>query len=377
VSGAPFPYKNRALQNLPFFLRAATSVIMSRFWSPIVHGLSPYVPGEQPRLDGIVKLNTNENPYGPSPRALAAIAAATDRLRLYPDPRASSLRETIATRYDVAPDEVFVGNGSDEVLAHTFQALLKHDAPLLFPDITYSFYPVYCALYGIRYEEVPLDAAMRVQIADFRRPCSAILLPNPNAPTGIGLPREAIEALVTEHPDQLVVVDEAYVDFGAESAVPLVARHDNLLIVQTLSKSRALAGLRVGFAIGQRPLIEALERVKDSFNSYPLDCLAIAGAVAAIKDDAWFQETRERIIGSRESLVRALSELGFEVLPSVANFVFARHRSHSGAYLAAQLRERGVLVRHFQKPRIEDFLRITVGTEDQCSRLIALARSLI
>ena len=350
---------------------------MSRFWSSVVHSLSPYVPGEQPKLDGIVKLNTNENPYGPSPRVLAAIASATDRLRLYPDPRASCLCETIAARYDVAPEEVFVGNGSDEVLAHIFQALLKHDAPLLFPDITYSFYPVYCGLYGIRYEEVPLDAAMRVQIADFRRPCSAILLPNPNAPTGIGLPREAIEALVAEHPDQLVVIDEAYVDFGAESAVSLVARHDNLLIVQTLSKSRALAGLRVGFAIGQRPLIEALERVKDSFNSYPLDCLAIAGAVAAIKDDAWFQETRERIIANRQSLVHALSELGFEVLPSVANFVFARHGSRSGAHLAAQLREHGVLVRHFQKPRIEDFLRITVGTEDQCNRLIALVRNLI
>jgi len=216
---------------------------MSRFWSSVVHSLSPYVPGEQPKLDGIVKLNTNENPYGPSPRVVAAIASAADRLRLYPDPQASRVCETIAARYDVAPEQVFVGNGSDEVLAHTFQALLKHDAPLLFPDITYSFYPVYCGLYGIHYEEVPLDAEMRVQVADFRRPCSAILLPNPNAPTGIALPREAIEALVAEHPDQLLVIDEAYVDFGAESAVSLVARYDNLLIVQTLSKSRALAGL--------------------------------------------------------------------------------------------------------------------------------------
>jgi histidinol-phosphate aminotransferase len=350
---------------------------MSRFWSPVVHDLSPYVPGEQPKLDGIVKLNTNENPYAPSPRVLEAIAAATDRLRLYPDPRASLLCETIAAHYDVAPEQVFVGNGSDEVLAHTFQALLKHDAPLLFPDISYSFFPVWCRLYGIRYEEVPLDAAMKVQIADFRRPCSAILLPNPNAPTGIGLPRQAIEALAAEHPDQLVVIDEAYVDFGAESAVPLVARHDNLLIVQTLSKSRALAGLRVGFAIGQRPLIEAFERVKDSFNSYPVDSLAIAGAVAAIKDDEWFKETRARIIANRESLARGLAALGFEILPSVANFVFARHPRRGGADLAAQLRARGVLVRHFRKPRIEDFLRITVGTEEQCSRLIAVARSLI
>ncbi|PDT76196.1 histidinol-phosphate transaminase [Bradyrhizobium sp. C9] len=350
---------------------------MSRFWSSVVHNLSPYVPGEQPKIDGLIKLNTNENPYPPSPRAVAAITAATDRLRLYPDPRATALREAIAARYRVTADEVFVGNGSDEVLAHAFPALLKHDTPLLFPEITYSFYPVYCRLYGVGYTTIPLDAAMRINLADYRRPGSAILLCNPNAPTGIALPRAAIEALVTEHPDRLVVVDEAYVDFGAESAVPLVARHDNLLVIQTLSKSRALAGLRVGFAIGQRPLIEALERVKDSFNSYPLDCFAIAGAVAAIEDDAWFEETRQRIIGSREALVSGLTELGFEVLPSLANFVFARHRGHRGADLAAKLRERGVLVRHFQKPRIEDFLRITVGTDGECSRLIGLLRQMV
>jgi histidinol-phosphate aminotransferase len=350
---------------------------MSRFWSPIVQSLSPYVPGEQPRQDGIIKLNTNENPYPPSPRVLAAIATAAERLRLYPDPRATALRETIARHYSVALEEVFVGNGSDEVLAHTFQALLKHEAPLQFPDITYSFYPVYSRLYGISYEEVPLDAAMRLQIADYGRPCSAILFANPNAPTGIALPREAIEALLAEHQDHLVVVDEAYVDFGGESAVPLVARHANLLVVQTLSKSRALAGLRVGFAIGQRPLIEALERVKDSFNSYPVDALAIAGAVAALEDDAWFQETRRRIMASRDALMQGLSGLGFEVLPSAANFVFARHPGRVGAELAAGLRERGVLVRHFNKPRIKDFLRITVGTEEQCSRLIALARDLV
>ena len=350
---------------------------MSRFWSPVVRNLSPYVPGEQPKQDGIVKLNTNENPYPPSPRATAAITAATDRLRLYPDPRATALRETIAAHFSVAPEEVFVGNGSDEVLAHIFQALLQHEAPLLFPDITYSFYPVYCRLYGIAHEEVPLDAAMRVRPADYRRPGSAILLANPNAPTGVALPRAAIEALVSEHPDRLVVVDEAYVDFGAESAVPLVARHDNLLVVQTLSKSRALAGLRVGFAIGQPPLIEALERVKDSFNSYPLDALAIAGAVAAIEDEAWFEQTRRRIMASRDRLVRDLAELGFEVLPSHANFVFARHPERRGAELFAGLRERGVLVRHFQKPRIEDFLRITVGTDEQCDRLIAELRDLI
>ena len=350
---------------------------MSRFWSPIVHTLSPYVPGEQPKLDNLVKLNTNENPYAPSPKAVVAIAGAADRLRLYPDPRALQLREAIAARYHVAPDEVFVGNGSDEVLAHTFQALLKHDALLLFPDITYSFYPVYCRLYGINHLEVPLDAAMRIEIADYRRPCSAILLSNPNAPTGIALPRHVIETLLSEHPDQLVVVDEAYVDFGAESAVPLVARYDNLLVIQTFSKSRALAGLRVGFAVGQRSLIEALERVKDSFNSYPLDCFALAGATAAIADEAWFEETRGRIMASRDRLTKALTGLGFEVLPSQANFVFARHPGHSGAQLASGLRQQGVLVRHFQKPRIGDFLRITVGTDEECRRLIEVAKTLV
>jgi histidinol-phosphate aminotransferase len=350
---------------------------VSRFWSPVVHGLSPYVPGEQPKLDNLIKLNTNENPYPPSPHVLAAIAAAADRLHLYPDPGATALREVIATHYSVAPEEVFAGNGSDEVLAHTFQGLLKHDTPLLFPDITYSFFPVWSQLYGISHQTVPLDAAMRVQVADYRRPCGAIILPNPNAPTGIALPRAAIEQLVTEHPEQLVVIDEAYVDLGAESAVPLVARHDNLLVVQTLSKSRALAGLRVGFAIGQRPLIEALERVKDSFNSYPLGILAQAGAIAAIRDGAWFAETRGRIMASREKMTRDLTGLGFEVLPSAANFVFARHPAHSGADLARRLREHGVIVRHFAKPRIVDFLRITVGTDDQCARLVELTKNLV
>ncbi len=350
---------------------------MSRFWSPVVHKLSPYVPGEQPKGDGLIKINTNENPYGPSPKVREAIAAAMDRLHLYPDPGATALREEIAARYGIRPEQVFAGNGSDEVLAHTFQALLKHEAPILFPDITYSFYPVYSRLYGIAYDEVPLDKAMRIELADYRRPCSAILLSNPNAPTGIALPRSAIETLVAEHPDQLVVIDEAYVDFGAESAVPLVARHDNLLVVQTLSKSRALAGLRVGFAIGQRPLIEVLERVKDSFNSYPLGTLAIAGATGALKDEAWFQQTRGRIMASREALTRDLTELGFEVLPSLANFVFARHPDRRGAELAASLREHSILVRHFAKPRISDYLRITVGTEDQCHRLIEVVRDLV
>ncbi len=350
---------------------------MSRFWSPIVRELQPYVAGEQPQLADLVKLNTNESPYPASPKVAAAIAAEAERLRLYPDPTARRLREAIAARYGVASDEVFVGNGSDEVLAHAFVALLKHDAPLLFPDITYSFYPTYCRLFGIDWREVPLDADMRVRVEDFCSPCGAIILANPNAPTGIALPVAEIERLAASHPDVPVLVDEAYVDFGAETAVPLVARHPNLLVVQTFSKSRSLAGLRVGFAIGQRSLIEALERVKDSFNSYPLDRLAQAGAVAALEDEPWFTLHRDRIVASRGWLAEALHGLGFEVLPSSANFLFARHPGWAGGELARALRERAIIVRHFAKPRIGDFLRITVGTDPECERLLAVLRELL
>jgi histidinol-phosphate aminotransferase len=345
---------------------------MSRFWSRLTHDLRPYVPGEQPRMAELVKLNTNESPLGPSPRVLEAIRGeATDTLRLYPDPQATALRSALAIYHRVEPEQVFVGNGSDEVLAHAFAALLKHDAPLLFPDITYSFYPVYCRLFGIDYQTVPLDQAMRIRVADYRRPAGALILPNPNAPTGIALSRAEIATLLEDHPDAPVVIDEAYVDFGAETAIPLVASHPNLLVVQTMSKSRALAGLRVGYAIGDADLIEALTRVKDSFNSYPLDRLAQAGAIAALEDEAWFQQSRAYVIEGRERLNCGLRRLGFDVLPSAANFVFARHPAREGARLATALRERAVIVRHFAAPRISDYLRITVGTDAQIDRLLS------
>ncbi|MCR6501659.1 histidinol-phosphate transaminase [Shinella sp. CPCC 101442] len=351
---------------------------MSKFWSPIVATLKPYVAGEQPRIQNLTKLNTNENPYGPSPRAIAAMqAAVADSLKLYPDPSALALRQSIARFYDVGADEVFVGNGSDEVLAHAFVALLKHDKPLVYPDITYSFYPTYCRLFGIESEEIPLTDDFTIDLGDYERPCGAIIIPNPNAPTGIGLPLAAIEKLVAEHPDQPVVVDEAYIDFGGESAIPLTKKYDNLLVVHTLSKSRSLAGLRVGYAIGQRPLIDALERVKDSFNSYPLDRVAQAGAAAAVDDREWFDETRNKVIETRERVTGALRQRGFEVLPSQANFVFARHAAHSGEALAKGLRERAVLVRHFAKPRISDFLRITIGTQEECDRLISAIEEIV
>jgi histidinol-phosphate aminotransferase len=345
---------------------------MSRFWSSLTHDLKPYVPGEQPRMADLVKLNTNESPLGPSPRALEAIReAAADTLRLYPDPQATALRASLAAYHGVKPEQVFVGNGSDEVLAHAFVALLKHDAPLLFPDITYSFYPVYCRLFGIAYETVPLDEAMQIRVADYRRPAGAIIIPNPNAPTGIALSRDEIAALLDAHPDAPVVVDEAYVDFGTETAIPLVASHPNLLVVQTMSKSRALAGLRVGYAMGDADLIDALTRVKDSFNSYPLGRPAQAGAIASIEDEAYFQQSRHLVIESRARLTRGLKVAGFEVLPSLANFVFARHPKHEGAALAAALREQAVIVRHFSAPRISDYLRITVGTDEQTDRLLS------
>lgn len=343
---------------------------VSRFWSKLAQDLSPYVPGEQPRISDLVKLNTNENPFGPSPKAIEAVrAAAADTLRLYPDPQSTLLREALATYHKVAPEQVFVGNGSDEVLAHAFAALLKQSDPVRFPDVTYSFFPVWCRLLSIDYDVVPLDAEMRVRVDDYLNRSGPVIIANPNAPTGIALPRAEIMRLVRERPEAAVVIDEAYVDFGAETAVPLVQDHPNLLVVQTMSKSRALAGLRVGYAIGDAGLIEALTRVKDSFNSYPLDGPAQAGAIATLEDEAFFETSRAAVMRNRARLTQVLSKLDFEVLPSSANFVFARHRRLSGQALAMALRERAVLVRHFAQPRIADFLRITVGSEAQLDRL--------
>lgn len=344
---------------------------VNKFWSAVVRDLTPYVPGEQPKLSHLVKLNTNENPYPPSPKVLEALQGETGAgLRLYPDPNAQTLKETIAAAHGLNVEQVFVGNGSDEVLAHAFNALLRHDLPILYPDITYSFYPVYCSLYGIEHELVPLDEAFRIRVDDYLRPNGGVIFPNPNAPTGCPLALSEIERLLERNSEAVVVIDEAYVDFGAQSAAVLVNRFPNLLVVQTLSKSRSLAGLRVGFALGDAGLIEALERVKGSFNSYPLDRLAIVGAVAAMQDLDHFEATRQAVVRSRERLSRELAGLGFDVLPSAANFVFARHPAHDGGELAAALRERHIIVRHFRQARIEQFLRITVGTDEQCRVLV-------
>jgi histidinol-phosphate aminotransferase len=347
-------------------------------WSPVVRRLTPYIPGEQPKLSHLVKLNTNENPYGPSPRVLEAIRAElSDALRLYPDPNAERLKQAIADYYDVTPAQVFVGNGSDEVLAHIFHGLFQHPTPLLFPDITYSFYPVYCGLYGIDFAAVPLTDDFTLRVQDYRRPNGGIIFPNPNAPTGRLLPLADIDWLLQYNRDSAVVIDEAYVDFGGESAIALVNRYPNLLVTQTLSKARSLAGLRVGLAVGHPELIEALERIKNSFNSYPLDRLAIAGAVAAFEDREYFERTRQAVIASRETLIGALQALGFEVLPSAANFIFVRLPAWDAAALAAALREQRVIVRHFRQPRIEQFLRITVGDPAQNAALLAALKQIL
>lgn len=352
---------------------------MSKFWSQRTHELDPYVPGEQPKDAQYIKLNTNENPYPPSQKVLAAIKAASDdNMRLYPDPNSDDLKQAIADYYHVEKYNVFVGNGSDEVLAHTFVALLKHDKPLLYPDISYSFYPVYCGLFGIEQQQIPLDKSFNINVEDYPADNGGIIFPNPNAPTGKTLPLDEIERFAQTHPSSVIVIDEAYVDFGAESAISLINKYNNLLVTQTLSKSRSLAGLRVGFAVGDAELIEGLERVKNSFNSYPLARNAITGAVASMNDTEAFEESRQKIIATREWTNQELEKLGFEVLPSGANFVFAKAPETSSAEsLYLQLKENNILVRYFNKPRINNHLRITIGTDAEMKALIDALTTLL
>ncbi|MDC4627713.1 histidinol-phosphate transaminase [Acinetobacter baumannii] len=350
------------------------STAQMRFWSPEVRELEPYVPGEQPKIQNLLKLNTNENPYPPSPKVVEAVQAVlheqADALRLYPDPDATALKQAIAKQQYIDVSQVFVGNGSDEVLAHIFKAFFLQDEPILYPDITYSFYPVYSQFFGTKTKEIPLNENFEIDVRDYTQPNGGVIITNPNAPTSIALSLAEIEQVLQANPDRVVVIDEAYVDFGAESAVSLINRYENLVVCQTTSKSRSLAGLRVGFAIAQSHLIAALEAVKNSFNSYPIDRFAIAAAVASFEDQAYFEEQCQKVITSREKLVRDLTELGFNVLPSKANFIFATHSQHDAGQLAQKLREQGIIVRYFNKPRINQFLRITVGTDEQNARLV-------
>lgn len=352
-----------------------------RFWSPEVRELEPYTPGEQPKIQNLLKLNTNENPYPPSPKVVQAVQAVlahqADALRLYPDPDATQLKQAIATQQNVSVEQVFVGNGSDEVLAHIFKAFFIQDQPILYPDITYSFYPVYSQFFGIETKQVPLNDDFEIVLDDYSQANGGIIITNPNAPTSIALSLQQIEQVLQANPDRVVVVDEAYVDFGAETVVGLVNQYDNLVVCQTTSKSRSLAGLRVGFAIAQAHLIAALEAVKNSFNSYPMDRFAIAAAVASFEDQAYFEAQCQKVIQSRDKLVEELKVIGFKVLPSKANFIFVTHPARDAAELATQLREQGVLIRYFNKPRIDQYLRITIGTDQQNQRLVETLKILL
>lgn len=351
---------------------------MNKYYSELVFKLQPYVAGEQPQDQKYIKLNTNENPYPPSPVALNAIRTKLDEnLRLYPDPEAGDLKRELASYYNLQTDNVFVGNGSDEVLALAFMAFFKKNKPILFPDITYSFYPVYCRLFEIDYKLIPLTDTFEIDVAAYEQTNGGIIFPNPNAPTGRALGAGQIQKLLQKNPDSVVIIDEAYVDFGGDSAVQWLDNHPNLLVIQTFSKSRSLAGIRVGYALGNACLIDALERVKNSFNSYPLDRLAIAGAVAAIQDETYFQTCRERIITTRENTAAKLEDMGFTVLPSAANFLFAKHTHYPSEKLYLELKEKGILVRHFDKPRISDYVRITIGTDAQMSRFTEVLQTIL
>lgn len=352
---------------------------MKEFWSARIRDAVPYVPGEQPKDRQFIKLNTNENPYPPSPRVLEAIrAGAGEGLRLYPDPACAGLRRAIADFHGLDPAQVFPGNGSDEILAFAFQAFFDQDKPVLFPDITYSFYAVYAAYFGLEPRLIPLNEDFSLPVEAFGgKPCGGVVVANPNAPTGMGVGLDAIRSILERNRDVVVLVDEAYVDFGGETAVPLLDEYDNLLIVRTLSKSRSLAGLRVGYALGSPGLVAGLCCVRDSINSYTVDRLAQAGAAAAMADRAYFEETRAKIMATRSRTVEDLRDLGFRVLPSQANFVYISHPTVPAKALLDGLREKGILVRWFRGARTEHFLRVSIGTDGEMDALCGALEELV
>ena len=349
---------------------------MSKFWSPAIHNLVPYIPGEQPKVSNLIKLNTNENPYPPAPGVTQAVHQfETEKLRLYPDPESTTLVDALAQWLSVPSDHLFVGNGSDEVLAHAFMAFFRQEKPLIKPDITYSFYDVYANLFGITINNQPLNDDFTIDLEEYPSDNGGIIFANPNAPTGLVLPLSDIRALLDRNTESVVLVDEAYVDFANESAVSLLSEYPNLIVTQTFSKSQSLAGSRIGYAVAQPHLIDALNRVKNSFNSYPLDMLAIKAGVASVENSEYFLNTCEKIKQTRTVTTERLKRLGFNVLPSATNFVFASHRYIEGAELMGFLRTKGILVRHFSRPEISHFLRITIGTDTEMDALIATLKS--
>lgn len=349
-----------------------------RFWSSRIQALVPYTPGEQPKDRVFIKLNTNENPYPPSPKVLEAIQNATDeRLRLYPDPESTALRNAIAEYHGIKPEQVFCGNGSDEVLGLCFYAFFSPDKKVVFPDITYSFYPVYTELFQLDYEEIPLNEDFSLPVEKFLGGNGGAVICNPNAPTGKALPLSAIRQILEANPDVVILVDEAYADFGAESAVSLIDEYPNLVTVHTLSKSRSLAGMRLGYALGNPDLIAAVNCVKNSFNSYPIDRLAMAAGEAAIRDVPYFKETCSKVIATRERTTKMLRDLGFNIHDSNANFIFISHPDKSGEELQQALRDRGVLVRWFNKPRIREYLRVSIGTDQEMEAMCTACKEIL
>jgi len=350
---------------------------MSKYWSEITNNIEPYVPGEQPRDGKYIKLNTNENPYPPSPKVIEAIKQVTEEnLQLYPDPSCDDLRITVANYYKLSPNQVFVGNGSDEVLAYSFMAFFNKEIPILFSDITYSFYEVYVKLLKLKHTLIPLDDKFNFSVDSFCIANGGIVIANPNAPTTKYVSVESLIKIVEFNIESVVIIDEAYIDFGGESLVKFIDNYPNLVVIQTLSKSRALAGLRVGFAFGDKYLIEGLNRIKNSINSYTVNRLSLAGAKASFEDEAYFQSICLKIMDTREKVTRLLRDLEFTVLESKTNFLFVSHKIQA-KIIFKELRKNRILVRFFDKPRIDNFLRISIGTNEEMEILISKLREII
>ena len=340
-------------------------------WRKNLRVVDPYIPGEQPKQDDMIKLNTNENPYPPAPGVEKVLKSMeTGDFRLYPKPDARELVDALAAEYGVPANQVFVGVGSDDVLGMAFLTCFNGEKEILFPDITYSFYPVWADLFKIPYKCPALDENFRIKKEDYFTENGGIVIANPNAPTSIALPLTDVEEIIAKNPDSVVIVDEAYVDFGGESALPLVEKYDNLLVVQTFSKSRSMAGMRIGFAIGNKELIDAMYAVRNSYNSYTMNMPSILCGTEAVKDRAYFEKTTKAIMETREDVTKKLTALGFTVLPSSTNFLFASHRSVPAEELFLMLREKHIYVRYFKSPRINNYLRITIGTSEQMAKFL-------
>lgn len=339
---------------------------MSREWTKNLRNIEPYVPGEQSKDKDIVKINANENPYPPSPKAIEVLKSFdTNKLRFYPSANSTKLKEAIAKYYKVDVSNVFVGNGSDDVLAVAFQSFFNSEKPIVYPDLTYSFYPVWCSLFGIKYKNYPVGDDFRINPEDYKEKNGGVVIPNPNAPTSLGEGLDFVEKILNYNQDSVVIIDEAYVDFGGTSSIPLIDKYENLLVTGTFSKSRSLAGLRIGFAIGSKALIDVMEAVKNSYNSYTVDSLSIEMGAASIEDDEYFKSTCKKVIKTRERVTLELEKLGFDVLDSQTNFIFATHNKHNMKSLFEYLKTQKVFIRYFSLPRIENYVRITIGTNEE------------